>query len=180
MNTTIFESWVPMSPEGPIKHIKQTLEDEKYLCWYVDGEPTKKIPVESSNSYSLPKINPEYVVFDNILRKVSVLNWISVDDALPVIPEGQYGVPVFVAEYDCVYEELCPGHGKDLHDCLYSCIEDREGNRSSWWEGSDKEFDFMESYSGPNGSEFGPLGDRPLFWSYVPDVNFLPTPKEEK
>lgn len=47
------------------------------------------------------------------------MKWISVDDSLPVIPEGRYGVEVLIVEHDPVYEEINPGHGSDTSHAMY-------------------------------------------------------------
>ena len=168
---TIFETRVPMQ-DGSVSIIIQTLEDDIYLCWYVDGVLTKKLEVLDPEVF-MPKIAREYLslynqyFYNDSSNLFSVLEWYSVNEKLPEIPE-------YVVEYDSVYEEICPGHGKTIHDCLYSSTTDREGRRFTWFKGTDKEFDFMELYSSSTGSEWGPLGDRPLFWAYQPNVNHLP------
>lgn len=39
------------------------------------------------------------------------MEWISVDERLPEIPEGKYAVSVLVSMFDAVFEEINPGYG---------------------------------------------------------------------
>lgn len=39
------------------------------------------------------------------------MRWRRFDREKPVIPDGQFGVGVIVAEFDPCYEECCPGRG---------------------------------------------------------------------
>jgi len=44
-------------------------------------------------------------LFEEIANMEMLMNWISVKDRLPEIPEGHNSVSVLVAEFDAVYEE---------------------------------------------------------------------------
>lgn len=50
------------------------------------------------------------------------MKWISVEDNLPEIPEGNHAISVLVAEYDQVYEEIT-GDGYNVTIMAY----DKEG-----------------------------------------------------
>ena len=91
--------------------------------------------------------------------------WISVDEAMPQIPEGKHGVSVIVAEFDSVYEEINPGHGYDISKCLYTEVGPTEIKAWGYKKG---DVDFLQIYSGPKGSEWGPCGDLPTHWMYLP------------
>ena len=43
------------------------------------------------------------------------MNWISVKDSLPIVPEDRYSISVLVCEYDSCYEELCPTYGLSVN-----------------------------------------------------------------
>jgi hypothetical protein len=51
---------------------------------------------------------------------------------------------------------------------MYASTLDREGNKTKWFASSDKEFDFMELYYGPEDTEWGPTGDPVYYWAYMP------------
>ena len=95
-------------------------------------------------------------------------NWISVKDALPKIPEGQYGIQVIVAVFDPVYAELNNGDGYDVYQAHYGTTRDRDGNVIESFEGTDKEFDFMELWDYGDGNEWGPINDEVTHWQYMP------------
>ena len=57
------------------------------------------------------------------------MEWISIEDRLPEIPEGQYGVSVLVAQFDPVYEEICPGRGCSVQEMVYSVIAEKDRER---------------------------------------------------
>lgn len=78
-------------------------------------------------------------------------DWISVNDALPVIPEDQHAVSVLCSTHDPVYEELCPGRGSDV--CHYT------------WNG--KCFQTL-SLGGGGDWGFHPVVDIVTHWMYYP------------
>ena len=47
------------------------------------------------------------------------MEWISVKDRLPKIPNGKYGISVLVAVYDSTYEELSPGNGTHVEEMMW-------------------------------------------------------------
>jgi hypothetical protein len=87
--------------------------------------------------------------------------WISVKERLPKIKDGHHAVKVLVAEFDSIYEELCPGHGYSVHECMFGKYP-----KSELFEAS-TENDFMALWSGKN-SFWGPTGDPVTHWMYLP------------
>jgi hypothetical protein len=97
--------------------------------------------------------------------------WVSVDKAMPQIPEGRHGISVIVAEFDSIYEEINPGHGYGISKCLYAEVGPAEIKLWGYKEG---DIDFLQIYSGPEGSEWGPCGDLPTHWMYMPRPPEIP------
>ncbi len=96
------------------------------------------------------------------------MEWISVKDRLPEIPEGRFGVSVLVAEFDPVYEEINPGHGYSVNEVSYHIISDAE--RKYWKYPEDVEKDFATYYYGINKDvEWGPCADEVTHWMPLPD-----------
>ena len=83
------------------------------------------------------------------------MEWISVDERLPVIPEGKYGVHVLVAMFDEVFEEINPGRGYSVLEYGYHLTTDREGKKHKGYEWCKLNADFMEftrdGYALPSG-----------------------------
>jgi len=104
------------------------------------------------------------------LLDVSEHRWIPIEEALPEIPEGQYGVQVLVVTYDSVYEEISPGNGYSVHQCSWGSTRNKDGSRLRLFsEEHSDEFDFLELYiGGEGGSEWGPTGDPVIAWRYMP------------
>jgi hypothetical protein len=95
--------------------------------------------------------------------------WIDVDDRLPIIPEGKYGIRVIVATFDPIYDEIS-GDGYEVYQASYSYTKGR-----SMYKNSDLKEDFMTLYIGGKAhSEYGPIGDPVTHWMY------LPKPPKEK
>lgn len=92
--------------------------------------------------------------------------WISVDEALPVIPEGRYGVQVIVAMFDATYEEINPGHGYDVIQYSYHKTTGRDGKKHMGYEWCELDADFMEF--GSDGYAY-PSSDPITHWMYLPD-----------
>jgi hypothetical protein len=99
----------------------------------------------------------------------SKIVWFHVDECLPVIPDGKYGLQVLVVMYDNVYDEITD-NGWFVDTASYSHTTDRNGNKKKMFENSDKEFDFMDLYIGNHDSEFGPTGDPVIYWAYIPEL----------
>jgi len=97
--------------------------------------------------------------------------WVSVDDALPQIPKGRHGISVIVAEFDSTYEEINPGRGYDVGEYLYATVGPAEIKAWGYKKG---DIDFLQLYSGPKGSEWGPCGDLPTHWMYMPRPPEIP------
>lgn len=98
------------------------------------------------------------------------MEWISVKDRLPEIPEGQYGIQVLIAEYDSCYAECCNTvqAGYSVHQVSYHYITEEDRKRWGW--GDEIKADFMELFiGGPEGSEWGPLSDEITHWMYLPE-----------
>jgi len=102
------------------------------------------------------------------------MEWISVNDRLPEIPEGRYGVQILIAEFDSIYEECNPGQGYRVSQASYHFISDAE--RKTWGWSEAVKADFMQLYSGPTGSEWGPCADVVTHWMPLPAP---PTTKPE-
>ena len=76
--------------------------------------------------------------------------WVSVKDKLPEIPKGKHAVQVLCSVYDPIYEELNPGKGSSVIDCMF---------------GGE---DFVEFTCGPKGAEWYPVIDEVTHWMYYP------------
>ena len=88
--------------------------------------------------------------------------WISVKDALPKIPKGQYAVSVLAAIYDPAYETLARGRGYSVYSCMFG-----KWKKSKLFKGSRKN-DFMEFYYGDEEGVWGPLFEKCTHWMYLP------------
>lgn len=98
------------------------------------------------------------------------MEWISVKDRLPEIPEGKYGVQVLVAQFDPCYEELNPGHGYSVRCKNYGSIYDRDGKILPAFDGFESKFEFMELYlGGKSHYEWGPCLEEVTHWMPLPD-----------
>jgi len=91
-----------------------------------------------------------------------IVEWISVKDRLPIIPEGKYAISVLVVTFDSTYEELNPGHGFEVSISSYGKYQ-----KSELFEES-KENDFTTMYYGKD-IIWGPTGDPVLYWMYMPE-----------
>lgn len=99
-------------------------------------------------------------------NKMGYGEWINVDDALPEIPKGKYGISVLVAEFDEVYKEISGGDGYDVHQVTYGYTQGHK-----WFKdlGIELEKDFMTMYiGGEEGPSYGPTGDVVTHWMYLP------------
>jgi hypothetical protein len=94
------------------------------------------------------------------------MEWISVEDALPVIPEGNYGIQVIAAVFDKIYEEINPGNGYSVYQISFHKISDED--RRKWGWRKDITEDFMERYEGTE-VEYGPVMDEVTHWCYMPE-----------
>lgn len=95
------------------------------------------------------------------------VEWIHVDDRLPVIPEGRYGISVLVVEYDSMDG---PDGTWTVTNSLYASTNTRNGGRMKWFEGHAKDFDFMDLYYGAGNSDWGPTGNPVIYWAYMPEL----------
>lgn len=109
---------------------------ELKLCPYCGGEARVHEPrgvlthdgqvhyVIMCNEDNKCKIHPRTICFDYIEDAIKawhnrVSDWISVEDGLPKIPVGKYGVSVLVTTFDPVYEEINPGNGCSVESMVY-------------------------------------------------------------
>jgi len=51
------------------------------------------------------------------------IEWISVNESLPIVPEGKFAVHVLAIEYDPCFEECSPGNGHSIVDLSYNEAE---------------------------------------------------------
>ena len=113
-------------------------------------------------------------VLVEILRKESEKDlvkeeWINVEDELPKIPKGRFGVSILIAEFDPVYEEINPGHGYSISQATYHIISDAE--RKFWKYPEDVKKDFATIYYGAGKDvDWGPPGDEVTHWMPLPDL----------
>jgi hypothetical protein len=108
-------------------------------------------------------------VEDFIHAELEDEGWISVKDRLPVIPKGKYGIPVLVAEFDHVYEEINPTHGYAVRCKSYGKLRKRDGELLPHFAGTTLEEDFMDLHiGGEHGASFGPCADEITHWQYLP------------
>jgi len=82
------------------------------------------------------------------------MNWISVEDRLPEIPEGKVAVSVICAVFDRIYEECSPGNGYSVEE-----LEFKDGM-------------FLEIGLGRKHWNFFPVSD--------PVTHWMPLPREPK
>ena len=94
------------------------------------------------------------------------MEWISVDDRLPIIPKGYYGVQVIVAAFDEVYEEINPGHGYSVYQHGYHKTTTMKGEKHKGYEWCELEADFIEFTR--DGFAL-PSGDPITHWMPLPD-----------
>ena len=96
----------------------------------------------------------------------SEVKWTHVDDALPEIPKGKYGIQVLAVFYDPIYDEENESRCWYVSDCSYFRVVN---NR--YYENSKLEYDFVDLYIGGNdGDEWGPTGDKVVYWAYLPEL----------
>lgn len=85
------------------------------------------------------------------------MEWIDVNERLPEIPEGQFGVSVIVAVYDSMYAEFSGADGYSVYGAVYHTAERGEP-------------DFEALYiGGKEGAEYGPIIDDVTHWMYYPE-----------
>ncbi len=81
-------------------------------------------------------------------------NWISVEDALPIVPEKNYAITVLVVIDDVMYGESCNCDGRYVTDASF-CKESQL-------------FEQMEC--GSKGYDFQPVCDPVTHWMYLPGL----------
>ena len=89
------------------------------------------------------------------------MKWISVEDSLPVIPEGDYAVSVLVVSYDPIYNELT-NKGYMVQSVLYG-----KWDKSVLFKKAEKD-GFMTLYFGEDVC-WGPVSDLVTHWMYLPE-----------
>jgi len=92
------------------------------------------------------------------------IEWFRADEALPVIPEGKYGMPVLAVEFDPVYEEINPGHGYEVHEIHYMKIMDIRGIKNRHFKHSTSDAAFAVLHV----DEWYPPCDEITHWAYMP------------
>ena len=80
------------------------------------------------------------------------MDWVKVEDALPVFPDAKHGVSVLVALYDPVYEEINPGRGSYVSKVLWD---------GKW---------FKSIAYGPKDFGWNPCSDIVTHWMYLPEL----------
>ena len=87
------------------------------------------------------------------------LEWISVNDSLPKIPEGKHAIQVFTSIHDPCFEECSPGHGSMPS--------------SATWDGKL----FKHIAFGPEGNwSWFPILDIITHWMYFPKAYQITNP----
>lgn len=86
--------------------------------------------------------------------KGGIIDWISADESLPVVPEGKFAVHVLAIEYDPCFEEISPGNGHSVVDLSYSDVSG---------------FTTCVA-SGEDGWDWIPNPDEVTHWAYWPEV----------
>lgn len=109
-------------------------------------------------------VNRDYAeqAYDVMVKEMQS-RWISVEDRLPEIPEGEYAVSVLAIEYDPVYAEITNGHGNSITNLSFN----KDG--------------FQTRYHGVKGGyRWGPTGDEVTHWIYKDSLLYsLPRPPKE-
>lgn len=106
--------------------------------------------------------------------------WKRVDQELPVIPKGKYGVSVLVCTYDAGYDEwnakittgethVSSGYGCSVSEVSYSQISNRKGIVPSTFDKKFGDCQFMVVCVGyADDSDWIPLSDKVTHWMYLP------------
>ena len=98
------------------------------------------------------------------------MQWISVNDRLPVIPKDKYGIGILVVQFDHVYEEMSPGNGQTVTANMYSYLTDRKDRpiNDNFADAKVGDKDFITLTYGPSGVEWFPCVDDITHWMYMP------------
>ena len=92
------------------------------------------------------------------------MEWIDVNDELPIIPEGRHGISVLGAIYDEVYAELSGTDGYHVSLVMYSNTKGCKHYLGK------KEYDFMVLYYAGNGDwGWGNSVDNITHWMLLPE-----------
>lgn len=98
------------------------------------------------------------------------MKWVSVKDALPVIPKGKYAIQVLIAEFDPVFEEINPGKGYTVRQATYGYTKTKNGESISEFFSFAPKKDFMQlCYGEQTGVQWGPIFDEITHWMYLPE-----------
>ena len=96
------------------------------------------------------------------------IEWVEVEEQLPIIPEDKYGVSVLVATFDPNYAEWHDDlfTGYDISEVTYGVIIEEDKYRFP----KNKEYDFQVLYHGTQvvRDSWGPTGDPVTHWRYLP------------
>jgi len=97
------------------------------------------------------------------------IEWFGIDECLPVIPEGHYGVPVLAMVFDSQLESAFPGCGHKIQDVMYADTTGKDDKKLECFANSTKDFDFIELCPGMfEDSDWVPLFDTIVAWAYWP------------
>lgn len=102
---------------------------------------------------------------EDVMQK-SEVKWVHVDDALPEIPKGKYGIHVLAVFYDPNYDEENEERCWYVSDCSYASVV-----HNRYYEHTDLRFDFVDLYTSTEYDEedWGPTGDKVVYWAYLPE-----------
>lgn len=127
------------------------------------GEAFRRLIVE------LRRLQEDLAVAESaVVDLMDASGWISVDDRLPEIPEGRFGVQVIAATFDAIYDHFRPGEGYSVRRLTYASTRARNGETLPMFEGITKDFDFMDYYLGDQIC-MGPVCDPVTYWMPMPD-----------
>jgi hypothetical protein len=99
---------------------------------------------------------------------VVVSGWISVNDKLPIIPEGKYGIEVLVNVHDPIYHKLSGGQGDSVSVAFYGSTRDKQGMPFLLCDGLPDTW-FTSWASDGDGAKVAGHGDPVTHWMPLPE-----------
>jgi len=104
------------------------------------------------------------------VKMISEIRWYDVDEKLPTIPKGKYGISVLVITFDPVFNECKPGFGCEVYEMSYAATAKRSGEILKPWIDTNLDFDFMMISHNKlyEDSIWVPSSDRIIYWAYMP------------
>ena len=150
-------------------------------------KPPRVIKTHSANVSARQKMDLAIIAIDNIYRsknepkiaEIVPVQWIHVDDGLPIIPLTQFAISVLIIMYDYQYAEACKCLGWEVYHASYGATTDREGVKSKYFKHSDKEFDFMCLEHLGEGTDWCPTVSPVVYWAYYPNIPSNPKLSKE-